>query len=720
VTEDKKTTFSKDEQEKILALAKKRYQKSLDADNHNRVEALEMLKFKHGIDQWTKEEQDKRKAAGRPCLKINELPKFSQQVCGEMRKNKVQIKVNPADQDASQENANLRAGIIKNIEYSSNSDSIYDHAGKMIVDCGYGGWRVLSRYTENDPFVMELFMERVDNPFCIHPDPDSKDQFYADGQYLFIDSYMPRDEFIKAFSEEDLPGGLSGDAAVGTEEEHWYDNENVVIREYFYKEYTKKTMCLLSDGQKLEKKEAEKLISGFQTTFEQAKAAQEQRSAAALAAGQKFDEVLADNSGIPEIVKTREIEVPLVKWLKITADKILEENTWPGTLIPVVLVTGEYTNIGGKKYYNGMFKHAKDPQRMLNNTYTSLWETIALMPKAPWQASAKMIEGYEDDYLAANAENFPVLKFKKDSDFPGEKPQRSFPNAAPQALFAQLSECKNDIKDAIGMYNVDLGDRGREMSGRAILAHQATGDTSTFTYPDNLSGGIAYGGKILNDALGYFYDTERDIRMRSVDGKDSFAPINTTVGKAIKSIDKNPQKYVGMDKKRLSKALKKDGPAGSFNDITKGKYDIVISTGPAYATQRMEAAENMIKIAQFSGNMNPVDKHFIITNLDFPGAQEWSEAVRKQIPEGLLPPKEDEEPTPPKQSTPEQMEAQLKLQLDMEKIKVEKMKLQLETLKVQNELAQTQDAMRSVALDTLGEAMAPAHPADGPMPEQGE
>ena len=109
---EEKSERSESKDKKILELAKKEYKLSVDAFSENFREAIAMLKFKHGIDQWSSEEQRDRKDSDRPCMTINELPKYSQQICGEMRLNKVQIKVCPAGQDSTQEDAKIISGLI--------------------------------------------------------------------------------------------------------------------------------------------------------------------------------------------------------------------------------------------------------------------------------------------------------------------------------------------------------------------------------------------------------------------------------------------------------------------------------------------------------------------------------------------------------------------------------------------------------------------------------
>ena len=77
--------------EEFLKLAQKRFKKCKDNENINFSAALEDLRFLNG-DQWDMGEKQRRKNRGRPCLQINVLPKYTKQVQGEMRKNKIQIK----------------------------------------------------------------------------------------------------------------------------------------------------------------------------------------------------------------------------------------------------------------------------------------------------------------------------------------------------------------------------------------------------------------------------------------------------------------------------------------------------------------------------------------------------------------------------------------------------------------------------------------------------
>lgn len=706
----RKTKVNEEERE-LLKTAKKRLKKAVEADNHNRQAALEDLRFLQG-DQWEPSEKQQRKLRGRPCLQINVLPKYSKQVCGEMRRNKVRIKVRPFDNRADLQVAKIREGLIYNIEYVSNAEAIYDHAGKMVVDCGYGAWRVMTRYTESqddDPFLQEIYLESVWNPFTIFMDPDAKDANYADAKWAFVVTRMSRDDFEAEYGKENFPTeGLDfGDNPdVGLRDELYWDKENVTVAEYFFTEYKEVEMCQMSDGQVMKKAEAEAFIANAKETL--------------------YQSISNDPAGgnligeIPSVIKTRTVKEPSLKWKKLTATKVLEERDWPGRYIPIVLVHGEVSNIEGRRYIKGLIRDAKDPQRMLNYWHTSACETVALAPKAPWLATAKMIEGYETDYQNANEDNLPVMLYNIDSDAPGERPSRLEPGQAPAAVFSEIARAEQSIKDTLGLYNADVGDtsneRFRDISGKAIAARQAPGDTATFVYPDNMNRAIAHGGKIINDLIPHIYDTPREIRVRSVDDSESFVPVNTTVGGALESVKGNPQRFEGMDLAKLQKAasnLADQGPNAKFNDIREGKYDIVITTGPTFATQRAEAVENMVKIAMAS-RMSPLDKYFILHNSDFPGADEYAEAVKTMVPTHILPPKEGERPRPQPPVPPEAQVALAKVQLDMARQRTEQIRLQVQLAKLYRETTESETGARKQLLNMMEEINAPVgtHPVD--------
>ena len=74
------------------------------------------------------------------------------------------------------------------------------------------------------------------------------------------------------------------------------------------------------------------------------------------------------------------------------------------------------------------------------------------------------------------------------------------------------------------------------------------------------------------DLIPYTYDSERTIRVLGEDGAEKFHEVNKTI-------------------------MTQQGPQ-VVKDLTVGKYDVVVNTGPSYSTQRIEAAESMMAFAQ--------------------------------------------------------------------------------------------------------------------------
>src|SRR5690606_37049874 len=165
-------------------------------------------------------------------------------------------------------------------------------------------------------------------------------------------------------------------------------------------------------------------------------------------------------------------------------------------------------NIEGRDIYSGLVRPAKDAQRVYNFHRTAMIEAVANAPKAPWVVTPRMIEGFEDWWKNANAQNYPYLPYNPDQGAPNGRPVREAGPDVPAAMITLSQYDSDDIKSATGIYDASLGARSNETSGRAILARQREGDVSTFTYIDNLSRAIKFTGEILVDLIPKIYDTE--------------------------------------------------------------------------------------------------------------------------------------------------------------------------------------------------------------------
>lgn len=394
--------------------------KGIDADKHNREAAIDDLKFANPADpqQWSTAAIQDRKTDGRPCLTINLFPQYIKQVTGDIRHNRPRAKIHPDNSTADVHIAKIREGMISDSEYQSNSDYIYVEAGTMVTTCGYGAWRVNTRYTEENPFIQEMYDELIENPFTVVMDPEAKDPIYADADWCFIRSKISKDDFKDQYPDAEVPSEALKPGP-GLSYEHWYDKDTVTVAEYFARKKEKKTMCQMADGSVVSEADAKDLIKKYQDNLQKLVTAMSSATPHPPIGGQPAPspspvmpggqpaipgqmpgsqpgqmppqmappdpKVMAEQKLGPEpkIMKTRETEVTKIKHYKMTAAGILSKNglegeDFPGKYIPVILVTGDRTNVEGKRYISGLVRNAKDAARNVN-----YWHCLSLDTPLP-------------------------------------------------------------------------------------------------------------------------------------------------------------------------------------------------------------------------------------------------------------------------------------------------------------------------------------------------
>jgi hypothetical protein len=422
----------------------------------------------------------------------------------------------------------------------------------------------------------------------------------------------------------------------------------------------------------------------------------------------------------PEILETKKWDTSEIRYWKITSNEILEgekEGTLiPGAKIPVILVRGDKLNVEGRTYIKGLIHDARDAQRLLNYWETSAAEHIALMPKAPWVATAKQLKGFEKFYAQANEENYPYLVYNVDPDAQNAKPTREGVGNPPMALFSQAERAEKYFKSAVGMFGADTGDMD-QMSGRAsgtaIEGRQKPSENSTFLYQDNMNKATLYTGRIIEGMIPIIYDTERDVRLRSIDGTSSFMPINTTLREAIDRVKHDPTRYTELDLPGMTQEFYKKGGSAEFNSMSRGKYETIMKIGPDFATQKAESANMLIKLTQSNPKAMGLMLDLIVKNMDFIDSDEAVERLEKMLPQGMVKPKRGKPaPTPPP-PPPQVNLAQKKVEVELAKVDIQKAKLQVEKLKAIKEMQGEKGEIRKMLISLLAEVYAPEAPQGG-------
>ena len=353
------------------------------------------------------------------------------------------------------------------------------------------------------------------------------------------------------------------------DDDQWQDDDRVRICEYWYRKPVTKSLVLLDDGQTIDASQLDE----------------------AVAAGR-------------QPMRQREVQTWQICVAIISGDKVLEGPTeWAGTKFPFVQVFGEHLILDGKAKWWGLARFGKDGQRLHNFNMTIAAETAAMAPQAKWWATAEQSKGHVDLWKKSTSELIPFLTYNPDPASPG--PPVQMPGTQVPAAFLQLGMVSGEeIKAVTGIFDASLGQRSNEQTGVAIRARQAQGEIANFNFSDNIARAIRYTWEILIDLIPRIYDTERSVRILGTDGAESYAKVNTI----------DPQTGQAM------------------NDLSRGKYDVTVTVGPNFATQRQEAAEIYMGLSQGNPAVMGVAGDLIFKSLDLPYADDMAERMRTMLP----------------------------------------------------------------------------------------
>ena len=361
---------------------------------------------------------------------------------------------------------------------------------------------------------------------------------------------------------------------------------------------------------------------------------------------EKPKESVLQDAGI-YVVSKRETVKKQIKWCKLTGMEILETSNWAGKYIPVVPVYGQQLIVDSKKKKFGLTRMAKDPQRMYNFWSTALTESVALAPKAKYLLAEGQDEGHEMEWNTANIKSMPVLRYKQtDSEGkPAPVPQRIQPEPPPTGMVTALQGLNSDLMAVIGIYDPSQLPNGNQ-SGKAINGMQQQSDMTNFHYYDNLTRSIRHTGRIILDLIPHIYDKERVLRIIGADGKGELVTLN-------------------------QKTADEEGVEKVLNDVTVGEYDIVMETGPGYASKRAEAVDSMMGLFAADPNLVQIAGDLLVRNMDFPGAEIIADRLAASNPMAQI---DDKSPIPPQaqmqlkqsQATIQQLQQQIQaMQMDM-------------------------------------------------------
>ena len=299
----------------------------------------------------------------------------------------------------------------------------------------------------------------------------------------------------------------------------------------------------------------------------------------------------------------RMIATKFVKVYTYVGQHLVNYTELPCTSIPIIPVRGDVVFKENREIgYAGVVRKVRDSQQMVNFYASNEAELSALAPKAPFIAYGQQIEPYMKEWENANTDNPPVLRVDADATGAGGQmlplPQRADNTAQTQHLIASGSKAQEDMNRESGIFDTmfakeDAGDR----SGRALLIQKGIGELSTINYTDNLRKSITRGGEVLLEIL-----------------------FNNEGVHDYDVIDKNGEANV----ERMD-----------LSSLNMSDFDISISSGPMYESQRDELRDKILSIYQIDPQKGGLLLDLMIDENSSSEARLVKERLEKTLPAEL-------------------------------------------------------------------------------------
>jgi len=549
-----------------------RYDAGVSFDQHNIEAGREDAKFVVG-NQWDPEVEQARINAGKPALTFNYLVAFVAQLVGNKLLNETEIKVFP-DKGGTKEIAQIREGLIRSIFKNSNADLARDEAQKYQVIGGRGVFCLSREYAGKDVFEQDLKLKQVQDPYSVVADPMSIDPTWGDAEWIFVSEDVTQTEFKKRWPKAPM---VDFGSSVRTWDRwgYWTQEDTVRIVAY-WRMVTEGTIVLglMQDG----------------TTQDITDYEEFEYPALGLAVHPQTGQWYI-----------REVPNTFARLYICSGNQILEgPYDYQCSSIPVFCVAGWQVNDGERNHRWGMVRFLKDPQRLHNYFRSVQAEALVAAPRNKYMVDPAAVQGYEKRWRDAAVSDDPFLPYN--SDLP--KPEPVQPPAIDQALMAQAELAHQDMREISNMHEASFGQQSNEVSGRALQQRQNMSDLGTFNYLDRQRLADERCARVINELIPYVYDTARIVMIMGANGKTEQVPINV----------------IGRQE----------------TDITLGKYGITVTTGPATATKRQQAADQIMAFVNSVPQIAPLVMDLLVKYLDWPGADELEKRLQLALPPGAI------------------------------------------------------------------------------------
>ena len=484
---------------------------------------------------------------------FNLIWKERQRLLSEMRGNDIEAEFKPLD-GADPDAADILNGLYRTDMRDNRSKEAVDVAVGDMIDAGFGAWRLITEYQNSDN---DLDNRQVIKRVPIHEannvvffDPNAKRMDKSDARYCTIITTMTK-EGAEELCEElgcEMPDISTFSHTAQSYVFPWSNaSKTYSIGEYYEREKKTEKIVIMEHpalGTKAYKRSEVKdvyddmLAQGWRTV------------------GQKTRDVYKVNKYI------------------VSGSTILHgPELIAGEHIPVVPCYGNWYFVEGVEVWSGITRLAKDPQRLYNMQMSYLADIASGGLRRKPILTPEQVQGYAHLWEDPNKYRYLLLNSKdaQGNPLPGGPVSYTESENVPEATVALIQSARQNVEDVTspGMPQ-DVLDPAA--SGKAIMAVQNRIDNQSFIYLDNLASAMRRDGEIYASMARVVIDTTREVVTTDRDGSEATATLMEQVQ------DMATGEWV------------------TLNDLSRGRFDVYVDVGPAWASQRQQTRAELMQM----------------------------------------------------------------------------------------------------------------------------
>ena len=595
-------------------------------------QAVEDNEFRNG-KQWTEEQAKILRARAQEPIVVNVIHSAVEQGKAMLTANK------PRFQSTGRETSDTEVGRI----FSDLMSYIWDHSNgnvelKQAIDDYYvKGMGVLMAYTDPDKDFGrgEVCIKSID-PLEVYFDPSSKDPFARDAGHIIIGKIMTENQLVDYYSEYEemikqatetkyinttpesrygresqdvtLKSRLSGETMTGDRELELFErytkiripymkiydpfsNEEKVLNEEEYREYQEEPIVVITDsnGQNIHTDKARvqqsmEMVKQFGDTFHMM--ADPMTGQPIPMAGEEHEGSIPMSTTNIDILNKKHlieskkilvnpIEITNIKQCVAIGDQMLYEAVLPIEEYPIVPIMNGFNRnpypVSDVRLVKGLQEYINKIRSLIVAHASSSTNVKLLIPRGAVNKNQ-----VEQDWGRAGT---AVIEFDPELG----SPIVASPVPLPNELYKNEADAKADIERILGIYALMQGDMGAApQTFKGTVALDEYGQRRIKSKRDDIEESINQLGKVIVGLIQYVYTDMKTMRIMQPNNKPKEVVINSPLYDDI-----------GND-------------VGKMNDITVGKYDIIVLSGSTLPSNRWGRFEYYMQLYQ-SGLIDQIE-----------------------------------------------------------------------------------------------------------------